>query len=74
MFQTSQPNSNRPGSNQSDHACDPNPHKPVERERELQFATLEELGAWIDAQLLLLEEQHEGFLTCDSVRSFFQRK
>ena len=36
--------------------------------------SLEELSAWIDAELALLESRHEAFETKSSVRNYLQRQ
>ena len=63
MFKTSQPNSgqNRRDVNQTNDQANN------------QFKTLEEFSAWIDEQLLIVESKHDGFLTSQSVREFFNR-
>ena len=48
--------------------------KPTPATRTPAINTLEELSAWIEAELALLESRHEAFETKSSVRNYLQRQ
>ena len=46
---------------------------PIPEKQKPAINTLEDLAVWIDAELALLETQHEAFATKASLRNYLQR-
>ncbi len=46
---------------------------PTPEKQKPAIGSLEDLAVWLDAELALLESQHEDFATKASVRNYLQR-
>lgn len=69
MYKTNQPFGN------SDQAPQPveDPQPANTQQSDAEQHSLEDFGAWMDAQLLELQSQHTQFVTPNSTRLFFKR-